>query len=56
MVRNDNFTFVWLELILADLPPHYWLLVVRNGDFTFLLLDLILVDDVADLPPPISGF
>ena len=54
MVKNDNFIFVWLEFIfadeVADLPPHYWLLMVKNGDFTFLLLDLILADEVPDLP------
>ena len=53
MVKNGNFTFLLLELILADLladlPPWEWHQVVMNGDFTFLLLDLILADEVADL-------
>ena len=59
MVKNGNFTFLLLELILPDevadvledLPLHYWLLVVKNGDLTFLLLELelILADEVADL-------
>ena len=48
MVRNGNFTFLLLEIILADqladLPPP---VVVKNGNFTFLLLEIIL----ADLPP-----
>ena len=52
MVNNGNFTFVLLELILADLPPpppKLWHLVVKNGNFTFVLLELILADEVADL-------
>ena len=55
VVKNSNFTFLLLELILADLladlPPQYWHLVVKNGNFTFLPLELILADQVADLPP-----
>ena len=56
MVKNSNFTFLLLELILADqvadlFTPWYWHLVVKNGNFTFLLLELILVDQVANLPP-----
>ena len=50
VVRNGNFTFLLLGIILADeladLPPP---VVVKNGDFTFLLLELILADQVADL-------
>ena len=69
MVKNGNFTFLLLELILpdevadvlADLPPLCSLLVVKNGNLTFLLLELelILADEVADLQedlPPSSGF
>ena len=55
VVKNGNFAFLMLELILADevadLPPDHWHLVVKNGDFTFLLLELILADEVADLTP-----
>ena len=47
MLKNGNFTFLLLEIILADqladLPPP---VVVRNGNFTFLLLEIL-----ADLPP-----
>ena len=57
MVKNGNFQFLLLELILADevadlladLAPQKWHLVVRNGNLTFLLLELILADEVADL-------
>ena len=56
VVKNGDFTFLLLQLILADevadlLPdlPPYWHLVVKNGNFTFLLLQLILADEVADL-------
>ena len=49
VVENGNFTFLLLELILADqladlTPPQYWHLMVKNGNFTFLLLELILAD------------
>ena len=51
-MKNGNFTFLLLELILADqladLPPP---VMVKNGNFTFLLLELILADEVVDLPP-----
>ena len=55
MVKNGDFIFLLLELILADkvadLPhPQYWHLVVKNNNFTFILLELILADKVADLP------
>ena len=54
VVKNGNFTFLLLELILADhvadLPPQQMHLVVKNGNFTFLLLELILAGYVADLP------
>ena len=47
MLKNGNFTFLLLEIILAyqlaDLPSP---VVVKNGDFTFLLLEIL-----ADLPP-----
>ena len=61
MVKNGNFTFLLLELIMADEvaditpSPQYWHLVVKNGDLTFLLLELILADEVADLCP-LTGF
>ena len=45
VVKNGDFTFLLLEIILADLPP----VVVKNGDFTLLLLEVILEDAVADL-------
>ena len=54
MLKNGNFTFLLLEIILADeladLPPP---VVVKNGDFTFLLLEIILADQLANLPPPL---
>ena len=59
MLKNGNFTFLLLEIILADeladLPPPVF---VKNGNFTLLLLELILADAVADLLadlPPSSG-
>ena len=59
VVKNGDFTFLLLELILADqvadLPPQYWHLVVKNGNFTLLLLELILADQVADLPPVVAS-
>ena len=56
MVKNGNFTFLLIELILADqLPdqphPQYRHLVVKYGDVTFLLLELILAEQLTDLPP-----
>ena len=55
MVKNSNFAFVLLELILADeeadLPPWYEHLVVKNDNFTFVLLEILFADEVADLPP-----
>ena len=63
MVKNGDFTFLLLDLILADevadlladlTPP----VMIKNGNFTFLLLDLILADEMADLLadiPPGSG-
>ena len=69
MVKNGNFTFLLLELILANgvadlladpLHPGTASPVVKSGDFTFLLLELILAHEVADLladlPPPITCF
>ena len=58
MVKNGNFTFLLLELILADEvadlpPPQYEHQVVKKGNFTFLLLELILADEVADLAPQV---
>ena len=48
MLKNGNFTFLLLEIILADeLADLLSPVVVKNGDFTFLLLEIIL----ADLPP-----
>ena len=55
VVKNGDFTFLLLQLILADemqdiladLTPQYYHLVVRNGNFTFLLLQLILADEVS---------
>ena len=41
VVKNDNFTFLLLELILAD----------EVADFPFLLSELVLADLLADLPP-----
>ena len=57
MAKNGMFTFILLELILADqladLLPSSWYryLVAMNGNFTFILLELILADKLADLPP-----
>ena len=55
MLKNGNFTFLLLEIILADqladLPPA---VVVKNGNFTLLLLELILGDAVADLLADLS--
>ena len=55
VVKNGNFTFLLLGVILADkvpdLPPQYWHLLVKNSNITILLLELILADEVADLPP-----
>ena len=52
MQKNGNFTFLLLEIMLADqmtdLPPP---IVVKNGDFTFLLLEIILADQLGDLLP-----
>ena len=51
MVKNGDFRFLLLELILADpledLLPQKRHLVVKNGNFIFLLLELILADQVA---------
>ena len=52
VVNNGNFTFLLLELImadevadlLADLTPHHWHLVVKNGNFTFLLSECYCKD------------
>ena len=56
VVKNGNFIFLLLELILADqledLPPSIDLPVDLNEDFRFLLLELILADQLADLSPP----
>ena len=55
MVKNGNFKFLLLELILtdqlADLPPQYIQLIVKNDNFKFLLLELILADQLADHSP-----
>ena len=55
MVKNGNFTFILLELMLADklahIPPKDKHLVVKKGNFTFLLLELILVDQLPEIPP-----
>ena len=48
MVKNGDFRFLLLELILADpledLLPQKRHLVVKNVDFRFLLLEPIFVD------------
>ena len=54
MVKNSNFRSLLLQLILADLSPGYWHLVIKNANFTFLLSELILADDVADLLTDLS--
>ena len=63
VVKNCNFTFLLLELILADevadlladLPPLVVASSVKNGMLTSLLLEVILAhevaDPLADLPP-----
>ena len=61
VVKNGNFTFLLLELLLADevadlladLPP----VLPSSGpkwQFTFLLLEFILADQLADLPPSVQ--
>ena len=59
VAKNGDFTFVLLELILADqladLPSNTMHLVAKNDNFTFLLLELILTDQVADLPPAVAS-
>ena len=57
VVKSGDFTFLLLELILADevadlladLPPLVVASSVKNGNLTFLLLEVILAHEVADL-------
>ena len=53
MVKNDDFTFLLIELILADQVanlPQERHIVVKNDNFIFILLELILADHLTDLP------
>ena len=54
MVKNGNFRFLLLEIILAyqlaDLLPLVDLPVDLKGNFRFLLLEIILADQLVGLP------
>ena len=59
MVKNGNFRFLLLEIILAyqlaDLLPLVDLPVDLKGNFRFLLLEIILADQLAGLTPSRSA-
>ena len=50
MVKNDIFTFLLLELMLADLSPPVEACSGQEWHFHILHLELILADQLAYLP------